>query len=295
MGGKSHQAGYRGALLFAPGDHRRRSTGALAGDADAVVLDLEDSVAEPAKHRARDLVVEVVRDQPRHNVAVRVNPVGTEACDRDLDALEPVLDRLSGLVVPKVESVAEVEVVAARLSHAERRNRPQAGPTRLVPVLESARGVLAAADIAAAPRVVTLMFGVLDFAASLGIAPTVAGTEFLLARSQLVLASAAAGISSPVDGPHVSLDDEQGLVESCRSVRALGFGGRVVIHPAQIEPVRRAYAPTRDELEWAREVLDAFANAQREGVGAVRLADGTFVERPVVARAAALLGRDGDH
>lgn len=282
----ARRPGYRGALLFVPGDHPRRTARALASTADAVVLDLEDAVAASAKKTARGNVVEEVRAHTRPDVLVRVNAVGTEACDRDLDALEPVLDRLAGLVLPKVESVAEVERVAARLARAERR----AGPTRLVPVLESARGVMAAEEIASAPCVVTLIFGVLDLAASLGVAPTVAGTEFLLARSHLVLASRAAGISPPVDGPHVSLDDEQALVDSCRSARGLGFGGRVVIHPAQIEPVQRAYAPSATELAWARRVLDAFEHAQREGVAAIRLADGTFVERPVVTRAAALLG-----
>jgi citrate lyase subunit beta/citryl-CoA lyase len=125
------------------------------------------------------------------------------------------------------------------------------------------------------------------------VTPTAAGLEFLHARSLLVLACQAAGLPAPVDGPHANLGDERGLAESCRSARALGFGGKVVIHPAQIEPVQEAYTPSADEIARARAVVEAFERARQQGQGVARLADGSLVEKPVVARAVRLLASGG--
>lgn len=156
--------------------------------------------------------------------------------------------------------------------------------------METPRGLRAVDALAAARRVRSLIFGTLDLAAAMG--STVEGREFLHARSDVVLASRLAGIDGPVDGPHGVLADEQGLRGSAIAARALGFRGKVVIHPDQIEPVRQEFAPSRVDLAWARAVVDAFDRARAAGEAVARLPDGAFVERPVVARAAALLGID---
>lgn len=165
----------------------------------------------------------------------------------DLAAAVALLPRLAGLIVPKAEDPARLRALDDELTgHAHAAGLP-AGQPALLPIVESARGVLAAPAIAASgPRVATLLFG--------------------------------------------TLDDDAGLVRSSVAARELGFTGRVVLHPRQLDPVRTAFSPGDAERERAREVLAAHGRARADGVGALRLADGTFVDRPVVLRAAALLG-----
>jgi len=280
----------RGAILFAPGDNPRRMLRALESSADGVVLDLEDGVAEHAKEVARAQVVETVR-ACRRPVMVRVNPPRSGAQVLDLDALSEVLPRVAAVFVPKVESAADLADVVRVLAAAEQRAGLAEGAIGLVPILESARGILAAVEVAAAPRVRTLVFGTLDLAADLGVTPTIEGIELLHARSRLVLAARAGGVAPPIDGPHAALDDDQGLELSTQAVRDLGFGGRVVIHPRQIDVVKGVYAPTADELAWARTVLGAYAEAIAQGRGAGRLPDGSLVERPVAERARGILAQ----
>jgi len=282
--------GLRGAILFVPGDQPRRMSKALSSSADAVVLDLEDSVTSHAKDQARTNIADIAAVHTGRDLVVRLNKPGTPDMLHDLAALEPVLDHISAVVLPKVEVVSEVEDLAELLAEAERRGGLPQGTIGVAPVIETARGLIASEDIARGLRVVSLIFGTLDLAAELGVSPTVAGLEFLHARSRVVLATRAAGLGGPIDGPHADLDDQSGLEESTRAVHALGFGGRVVIHPGQIETVRSIYTPSPAEIARATHIIEAYERAVSQGIGAVRLEDGTFVERPVAARAAAVLG-----
>jgi citrate lyase subunit beta/citryl-CoA lyase len=273
-------------LLFVPGDRPDRIGRALASDADAVAVDLEDAVAPSAKAAARAALPRAVT-APREGLLLRVNPLDGPDSAADLAVVAALLPHLDGVLLPKVEDAGAVRRLDARLGELEV-GAGAARATAVLPIVETARGVLAAPAIAAAsPRVATLVFGTLDLAADLGVTPTVEGRELLHARSQVVLATAAAGLPGPLDGPHAALDDIDGLVRASRLARELGFTGKVVLHPRQIAPVRDAFAPTEPELARAREVLDAARDA---GTGAFRLADGTFVDAPVVRRAAALLG-----
>ncbi|NLU73634.1 CoA ester lyase [Streptomyces sp. HNM0575] len=293
-------------LLFVPGDRPDRIRKAVVSGADDVAVDFEDAVDETAKDTARALTAEALiglaaagtgrpaRRAPR--IHIRVNALDTAEAEADLAVVESLLGkaRLDGLVVPKVRSAGQLGALDERLASAEAAG--EAGPDgrppmlSLLPVVESAAGILASGEIAAAgPRVPTLLFGTLDLAAELGVRPSVEGRELLYARSQSVLAVRAAGLPGPLDGPYAALDDEDGLVRSSLAVRELGFTGRAVLHPRQIAPVRRAFAPTESELARAREVLAAYADANDRGIAAVRLGDGTFVDRPVVVRAEALL------
>ena len=276
-------------VLFVPGDRPERIAKACGSAADAVAVDLEDAVAEQAKERARESAVAAIRSlPPRAGLLLRINALDGPHFAADLEAAAEVLPALAGVLLPKVEEPDQVRELDDRLAAAERRAGLPVGRTTLLPTVETPRGVLAAPAVAAAcDRVATLVFGTLDLAACLGVTPTVEGRELLHARSQVVLAAAAAGRTGPVDGPHPALDDADGLVRSSAAVRALGFTGRVVLHPRQIEPVRAAFAPTEAELDRAREILAAHEAAG--DAGAFRLADGTFVDRPVLLRAAALL------
>jgi citrate lyase subunit beta/citryl-CoA lyase len=134
-----------------------------------------------------------------------------------------------------------------------------------------------------------LSFGPADLSRELGITPTSDGDEFLFARSQLVLAAAAANCPPPVDGPYLDLDDDDGLIRSARQARRLGFSGKQVIHPSQIATVARAFAASAAEIDWARTVDAAFTAAEAQGVSSIRLPDGTFVDYPVAQRARAIL------
>jgi citrate lyase subunit beta/citryl-CoA lyase len=271
-------------LLFVPGDRPDRIAKALATDADAVAVDLEDAVADAVKEQARSLATDALAGLTGTGPAVfvRINGLETPWAEADLAAVIDIGDRLAGVIVPKVESAAQVHRLDETLP---------AGLV-VVPIVETARGVLEAPAIAAAPRVPTLVFGSLDLSADLGVSPSVEGRELLHARSHVVLATAAAGLVGPIDGPHADLDDEEGLTRSSIAARELGFTGRVVLHPRQLAAVRAAFSPSEAELDRAREVMAAYRRAQAAGVGAVRLPDGTFIDRPVVVRAAALLGEE---
>ena len=268
-------------LLFVPGDRPDRIGKAIASDADAVAVDLEDAVAPQAKAAARDAALTAVRAAPpRKGLFLRVNPIDGPEFDDDLATLTALLPHLAGVLLPKAESADQVR----------RLDELAGGAVAVVPIVESARGVLDAPAIAAAsPRVATVVFGTLDLAADLGVTPTVEGAELRNARAHVVLATAAAGLPGPLDGPHAALDDTDGLVRASVLARELGFTGKVVLHPRQLAPVQEAFAPTEEELARAREVVAA---SRESGGGAVRLADGTFVDVPVVRRAAALLGMD---
>ncbi|MCH6159118.1 HpcH/HpaI aldolase/citrate lyase family protein [Streptomyces marispadix] len=316
-------------LLFVPGDRPDRIGKALASGADAVAVDFEDAVDATAKEAARALTADVltglgpvdpVRPHRRPGLYIRVNALDTAEADADLAAVSSLLGKapLDGLIVPKARSAEQIGELEERLTAAETaagaaagaktagtavadtaagdagEGRLPVGRLSLLPVVESAAGVLAAGAIASAStRVLTLLFGTLDLAAELGVRPSPEGRELLHARSQSVLAVRAAGLPGPLDGPHAALDDEDGLVRSTLAARELGFTGRAVLHPRQIAPVRRAFAPTESELARAREVLAAYDDAKDRGTGAVRLGDGTFVDRPVVIRAEALV-READ-
>lgn len=304
-------------LLFVPGDRPDRIAKALASGADGVAVDFEDAVGEAAKGSARTLTAEALaRLVPSGSVPsasesesaasgsvpsgtavlIRINGLETPEAEADLAAVFSMLGavRLDGLIVPKADSAGQLAALDARLTSAEAAAGTEPGKVSLLPVVETAAGVLACAGLAAAgPRVRALLFGTLDLAAELGVRPSVEGRELLHARSQLVLAARAAGLAEIWDGPYAALDDEDGLVRSTLAARELGFTGRIVLHPRQVAPVREAFGPTEDELAHAREVLAAYRSASERGVGAVRLSDGTFIDRPVVARAEALLREAG--
>lgn len=278
--------------LFVPGDQPRRIPKALASGADCAVLDLEDAVAPSRKAEARQAIAEALAAVPGPGcqVGVRLNALVTGLLEDDVDALRPVWERIDTLLLPMTSDAATVREVCRRLHRVDGGEGP-----RLLPMIETAAGVLAAAEIAAAdPRVLTLALGPADLSAELGIALTADGVELLHARSQLVLAAAAAGRLGPVDGPWLDLGDEDGLARSAAAAGRLGFSGKLAIHPRQLAAVRSAFRPDAAQLAWARAVDAAFTEAQTRGVSSIRLDDGTFVDPPVAARARALLAETTD-
>jgi citrate lyase subunit beta/citryl-CoA lyase len=243
-----------------------------------VVIDLEDAVEAPRKAEARELVLAWAGRQPPdalERIALRVNDAATRFVAEDLE-----LVRASGLrqvMLPKVEHAEQVELVLRAVPEA-----------RVLPLVESARGLEACRDIAAAPGVLRLVFGTLDFAVDLDLDIDEDPWPLEQAAAQLVLASRLAGLAPPVAGVTPQLQDEARLLSDWSWFRRRGFGAKLCIHPGQIEPVHAAIAPDAAALDWARRVVAADA----AGAGAVSV-DGRMVDRPVVLQALRVLRRAG--
>ncbi|RKO67261.1 HpcH/HpaI aldolase/citrate lyase family protein [Desulfofundulus salinus] len=288
------------SFLFAPASDLRKVDKALSLDADAVILDLEDAVAVSEKVRARSLVLDVLGRTSREGIYVRVNGVNTRWIVGDLMAV--VGGRPAGIMLPKAEDAEEVRRVDWLIGQLEREYGLPTGEMELIPLVETARGVMNAYEVATScPRVKRLAFGAVDYTLDICTSLTGQGTEIFYARSHLVVASRAAGIEGPIDTVYPNIKDEEGLAEECRLVRSLGFAGKLVIHPAQLGPVNEIFSPTPREIDYAAKVAQAFAQAEAEGIAAVQL-EGKFIDYPVaawarrtlaIARALGLAGEKG--
>jgi citrate lyase subunit beta/citryl-CoA lyase len=276
----------RRSVLFTPGDRPGMLRKAPRAGADVVVFDLEDAVAPDRKADARRAVNEVLADEsfdPDAEVCVRVNPTGA-AADDDLSA---VLDGLSGheldsVMLPKAETAADIETLGRLLREHDYR-------MPVLALVETARGVLDAADLAAAEPTDALAFGAEDLAADLGATRTDEGTEVLHAREHVVLAASAAGVDA-IDTIHSDFEDEPGLREEAAFAVRLGYEGKMAIHPAQVEVINDAFTPEPDRVEWARKVLDARREADAEGRGVFRV-EGEMIDAPLVAQAERIVER----
>ena len=274
------------SLLFAPGNHPRKVVKVGSFGADALVLDLEDAVAIGEKEKTREAVRAALPTYSDGVVSVRINGLQTGLALADLDAI--VCPELDAVLVPKVESpemLTEIDVVLNRL---ERRDGIAVGTIRVLPQIETALGIVKVDEIAlqAPKRVHTLIFGMADFTAELGVDLTAGGTEILYARSRVVVAARAAGLAQPIDGPYLlSLHDHAGLVEDCRRVRQLGFAGKVVIYPPHVAPVNAAFSALSDEeRQRLGEIVAAFEAAEAAGSASLQV-NGVFVDYPIYKRA----------
>lgn len=256
------------AWLFVPGDRPGRFAKAAASGADQVIVDLEDAVTPQRKGIARAAAVEYLTRGAR--CWVRINAVGTPWCADDLAALQGLAP--AGVVVPKAESADAMSEVAHQV-------RPDIG---LVALVESAVGLEAAGAVAAHPRVDRLAFGSVDFA--MDIRAEHVPEALLHARSRLVVASRAAGVAAPLDGVTAVLDAETTRADA-RLARSLGMGGKLCIHPSQVQPVMTSFLPSAAELDEARRVVEA-AGATTYGAVAV---DGRLVDEPMLERARRIL------
>ena len=264
------------SFLFAPGSEERKLVRALESAADAVVADLEDAVAAAEKAVARERTMRLLAEtsaDPGPLRLVRVNSVGTEWHEADVGAL--AASAADGVVVPKA-TAAGVRAVGERVD------------LPLVAIVETARGLREAFEIASDERVAVLLLGAVDLGLELGLGQREDGQELLFARSSLVVDSAAAGLRGPVDRVWVDVRDLDGLAHDCETGRSLGFRGKALVHPDQIAPTHEAFAPSADELQRAREIVAAYDRGVGDGRGVVVL-DGEMIDAPVVERARGLL------
>lgn len=266
-------------LLFVPASRPERFAKALNSGVSAVIIDLEDAVAIDEKDHARAQLAQWLQANPQEQVLVRINALGTPWHEQDLHLCrEP---NVLGVVVPKAEQPDDLQRMA------------QACGQALYPIIETATGLSLVRTIANTHGVARLLFGKLDLAVDLGMDyPAPAGeddaeTVFLFARSELVLASRAAGLDAPIDGVYTQLDDEAGLFTYARRSARFGFAGVLLVHPKQLSAVQRAYAPTAAQIDWAQRIIAA---AEQSNGAAVSL-DGAMVDAPVIARARNILAR----
>jgi citrate lyase subunit beta / citryl-CoA lyase len=284
------------SFLFAPGNVARRVEKALTLDADAVILDLEDSVAPSDKPATRKLIAQAVGKPRRPRLYVRVNAASTPFCFADL--VETVHKGVDGVVLPKVESAAELHAVDWMLANLERERGIPEASIDLIPQLETAAGVQRIERIVQAGnlrtykparwRVKRVAFGAGDFANDVGLSVSMDEPELAEARARLVMISRAAGLENPLDSPWFHLKEPAGFQRALERSRRGGFQGRLCIHPDQIAPVNAAYTPSAEDLAQAERIVTAFREAEARGAAAI-VVDGQMVDYPIVHRAQALL------
>jgi citrate lyase subunit beta/citryl-CoA lyase len=269
------------AALFVPATRADRIPKALASGADAVIVDLEDAVAPKDKDSARVALDVALAHQHRASATapsagpalwVRVN-TGAPWSDQDL-ALCARHAAVQAVVVPKAESAQQMQAAFEAC-----------GRKPLVALIETAEGYARRDDVASHPAVKRLAFGSIDFQLDLGISGE--GDALLVFRSGLVLASRLAGLPAPLDGVTVEVANPEVVAADAARARALGFGGKLCIHPQQVGPVNAAFSPSPAEIDWAQRVVAAC----EASAGAAVAVDGKMVDRPVLLRAQALLAQ----
>ncbi len=261
------------SALFVPATRPERFSKALAAGADSAIIDLEDAVERDLKDKAREHLRDFASANPQTSFWVRINGATTSWFNADL-AICAAHPNITGILLPKAESALQVQQTA------------QAGKA-VLPIVESARGVLALEQMAAQHGVDRLSFGSLDLMLELGTAPDTAGAALLLnhIRCQILLHSAAHGLAAPLDGVYPNFSDHEGLAKVAGQVRDMGFGGMLCIHPAQVAAIHAAFAPSAADLDWARRIM---AIADSTGSSAFQM-DGKMVDAPVIERARKIL------
>jgi citrate lyase subunit beta / citryl-CoA lyase len=254
--------------LFVPGNRPERFAKAVNSGADRIILDLEDAVAPECKAAARSAIAEWMQANSQHagKVLIRINDAASAWHADDLALASAV--QAQSVMLPKCEAAHQVAAVLACLP----------GDTSVLPLIETARGLVTVHDIAAATGVARLAFGSLDYMVDLDIGPGSLALDF--AAAQIAVASRAAGLAPPVAGVTPDIDAERVSVDMLHAAN-LGFGAKMCIHPSQLAAVRAALAPTAAELAWAQRVLQAWGASSG---GAIQL-DGKMVDRPVVLKA----------
>ncbi len=274
--------------LFVPGHSQKMVDKALGLDVDVIIFDLEDGVPPDKKESARCVVAEAL-GQPASCAKrfVRVH-AAQSAMTQDLQAI--VRPGLAGVVLSKVEEVEHIEQVDTALSALEKSVVLPEGEIKLVALVESARGLVQAPVIAnASSRMAGLMLGAEDYALDMGFLTLMPdeADALLYARSGLAVAAASQKLQA-IDKAFLDLGDAAGLVRETQRARLLGFSGKCLIHPAQIEAVHKGFLPTEEEVAIARRIVVAFAAAEANGSG-VTVVDGRMVDLPIVERARRLL------
>jgi citrate lyase subunit beta/citryl-CoA lyase len=274
----------RRSLLYVPGNMPSMLQNIPVFGSDAVIIDLEDAVPHGEKDAARRLVrrfLEGYRERDKE-ILVRINALDTPWGHDDLAEVLPALP--DGVRLPKADTAEVVERLDTTLTEHEETLGVEIGRFRILPSIESALGVIHCIDIAAAStRILGLAFGAEDYTASMEIDRTPGGEELMNARARVVWAAKAAGVQA-IDSIFADVSDAEGLRRETEKVKALGYTGKSLVNPRQIEVVHEVFAPKPEEIGWALQVIEAIQRAREMGTGVIAL-NGKMVDAPVVKRA----------
>ncbi len=280
----------RRALLYTPGDDPHKVRKAAALEVDCVCLDLEDGVAINQKDNARNTIVELLPELDFGNSErlVRINPVGSEFIHADLETIYPI--HPDGFVLPKVQSGDQVQWVAERITEYESRSNHPAGTIKLIAIVESAKGIINLKEICGScSRLEALIFGAEDLAADLGAERSRSGWEIFYARSAVVTYAVAFGLQA-IDLVNINFKDLNSLRVSARMGMKMGYTGKQVIHPDQVQPTQEIFTPSEEQINKAKDILDAYNRHQDSGQGAFAM-NGKMIDAPIVKSAQSILQR----
>lgn len=278
----------RRTRLYLPGNNPDLMLNAGLFGADEIILDLEDSVSPAEKAAARVLVRNtlIAVDFGAAEKLVRINPLDTPYGRADIEMIVPAGPDM--LLIPKCNEAKDIQDVDMLVAEIEAKHK-LAHKVLFMPLIETARGVMNAHEIAkASDRVVAMCWGAEDLSADLGVERTKEGKESFVSRGLIVLAAKAAGVQA-LDTVFSDIRDTEGLVESTKEAIALGFEGKGVIHPGQIEPIHQVFAPTAERIEYAQKVVAAISAARARGSGVAALGS-KMIDAPIEARARKILG-----
>jgi len=280
----------RRALLYMPGDDRRKIEKATSLGVDCICMDMEDGVAVTRKVEARAVIAQAMKelDFSTSERCIRINSIGSGVEKYDLAAA--LATNPDSIVVPKIETPEQVKWISEHIETYELSSNINVGSIRLLIGLETAKGILNLKEIAAADkRLEAIIFGAEDYAASVGATRTKEATEVLYARSAVVMACAANDLQA-IDMVYIDFRDTEGLRTEAQQGAGFGFSGKQVIHPNQIAPVQEAFTPSDEEIAYAQRVVETFMTSQKEGKGAYAL-DGKMIDMPLLKNAQKVLER----
>lgn len=280
------------SLSFVPAHVERFYQKAIESEADALALDLEDAVPEPMKEQAREILLKSIRKKrPQKPTVVRINDASTPWHESDIHELGKA--GVDGFILPKVYSAKDLHKFDLVLDKLEKDTPPIAGRFVILPLIETAAGVLHAAEIAAASeRVTGLIFGHEDYLLDVQAEHAETTANLNVPRTMVVLAARAAGCV-PIDTPYLDIRNLEGCRKHVEEGRELGFSGMLVLHPAQLEIANQGYSPSVKAIEHARQVV-RINNEAKQGNRSIAFTDGQFVAPPIVKQAQALLQRAKD-
>ena len=279
----------RRALLYMPGDNWKMITKSVTLGVDSICMDMEDGTAINKKDMARATIIKALQelDFGKSEKLARINSVGSGWEKDDIEIVLPY--HPEGIVIPKVESFEQVEWAGKIIEAAELKYGWPVNSIRILIGVETAKGILNLREIAAHPRLDAIIFGGEDFAASIGAVRTKDAVELLYARQAVIVACAANDLQA-IDIVTIDYKDIESLRTESEFGARLGFSGKQIIHPAQVEPVQTAFTPNDEAVAYARRIVETFETNQKEGKGAYSL-DGKMIDMPLVKNAQKVLER----
>ena len=279
----------RRALLYMPGDNWKMITKSVTLGVDSICMDMEDGAAINKKAEARATIAKALQelDFGASEKLARINSVGSGWEQEDIEAVLPHYP--DGIVIPKVESFEQVEWASRIIEDAELKNGWKVNSIRILIGVETAKGILNLKEIAAHPRLDAIIFGGEDFAASIGAVRTKDAVELLYARQAVIVACAAYDLQ-PLDIVTIDYKDLEALKVESEFGARLGFSGKQIIHPNQVQVVQEAFTPSDEAITYARRIVETFEASQKEGKGAYSL-DGKMIDMPLLKNAQKVLAR----